>query len=90
MNIAGTVGAKQWTRIACVVFLCTAPVALTACQSDPDIDITKLAGETDPPEVLYNQGLANHAGLAERLMDSALRDSLRERRVADLGAGEGR
>jgi molecular chaperone DnaK (HSP70) len=34
----------------------------------------------------------NHATqqLAERLMDSALRDSLRERRVADLGAGEGR
>jgi predicted RNA methylase len=28
--------------------------------------------------------------LAERLMDSALRDSLRERRVADLPAGEGR
>lgn len=59
MNIAGTVGAKHWTRIACVAFLLTAPVALTACQSDPDIDITKLAGETDPPEVLYNQGLAN-------------------------------
>jgi molecular chaperone DnaK (HSP70) len=34
----------------------------------------------------------NHATqqLAERLMDSALRDSLRERRVADLRAGEGR
>ncbi|MGH7358716.1 MAG: Hsp70 family protein, partial [Candidatus Rokuibacteriota bacterium] len=29
-------------------------------------------------------------GLAERLMDSALRDTLRERRVADLPAGEGR
>ena len=28
--------------------------------------------------------------LAERLMDSALRDSLRERRVADLPAGEAR
>lgn len=32
---------------------------LSACQTDPDIDITKLAAETDPPEVLYNQGLAN-------------------------------
>ncbi|GEO83784.1 MULTISPECIES: outer membrane protein assembly factor BamD [Alphaproteobacteria] len=32
---------------------------LTACQSDPDIDITKLGIETDPPETLYNQGLAN-------------------------------
>ncbi|WP_426123035.1 outer membrane protein assembly factor BamD [Pararhizobium sp. PWRC1-1] len=34
-------------------------VLITACQNDPDIDITKLAAETDPPEVLYNQGLAN-------------------------------
>jgi outer membrane protein assembly factor BamD len=32
---------------------------LASCQSDPDIDITKLAAETDPPDVLYNQGLAN-------------------------------
>ncbi|WP_408605949.1 outer membrane protein assembly factor BamD [Ciceribacter selenitireducens] len=32
---------------------------LAACQSDPDIDITKLGIETDPPEALYNQGLAN-------------------------------
>ena len=28
--------------------------------------------------------------LAEHLMDSALRDTLRERRVADLPTGEGR
>ena len=28
--------------------------------------------------------------LAERLMDSALRDTLRERRVADVPAGEAR
>jgi len=32
---------------------------VSACQNDPDIDITKLTAETDPPEVLYNQGLAN-------------------------------
>ncbi|WP_458574651.1 outer membrane protein assembly factor BamD [Rhizobium sp. PDO1-076] len=32
---------------------------LASCQSDPDIDISKLATETDPPDVLYNQGLAN-------------------------------
>ena len=30
-----------------------------ACQSDPDIDITKLTAETDPADMLYNQGLAN-------------------------------
>jgi outer membrane protein assembly factor BamD len=32
---------------------------LSACTSDPDLDITKLAAETDPPEQLYNEGLAN-------------------------------
>ena len=29
------------------------------CTSDPDLDITKLSAETDPPEQLYNEGLAN-------------------------------
>jgi outer membrane protein assembly factor BamD len=32
---------------------------LSACNSDPDLDITKLGVQTDPPDVLYNQGLAN-------------------------------
>lgn len=32
---------------------------LASCQTDPDIDITKLEAETESPEVLYNQGLAN-------------------------------
>ncbi|MEV6576291.1 outer membrane protein assembly factor BamD [Streptomyces sp. NPDC051577] len=32
---------------------------VTACQSDPDIDITKLGVESDPPDVLYRQALAN-------------------------------
>ena len=32
---------------------------VTGCQTDPDIDSTKLGVETDPPDVLYNQGLAN-------------------------------
>lgn len=59
MIFAGIVGAKHWTRIACVCLLSAAPIALSACQTDPDIDITKLSAETDPPEVLYNQGLAN-------------------------------
>ncbi|MFB2550772.1 outer membrane protein assembly factor BamD [Ensifer soli] len=36
-----------------------AGLVVTACQNDPDIDITKLKAETDPPDVLYNQGLAN-------------------------------
>jgi outer membrane protein assembly factor BamD len=32
---------------------------LAACNSDPDIDITKLRADTDPPDKLYEQGLAN-------------------------------
>lgn len=51
---------KKAARIATVCVLMTAPgILLSGCQSDPDIDITKLTAETDPPEVLYNQGLAN-------------------------------
>lgn len=37
----------------------TAGGLLSACTTDPDIDITKLSAETDPPDVLYTQGLAN-------------------------------
>ena len=32
---------------------------LAGCTSDPDLDITKLSVQTDPPDVLYTQGLAN-------------------------------
>ena len=36
---------------------------LASCNSDPDIDITKLGLDADPPAKLYDQGLANlHAG----------------------------
>jgi outer membrane protein assembly factor BamD len=51
---------RRAARIALVsLTLVGAGQGLTACQSDPDIDITKLGVETDPPETLYNQGLAN-------------------------------
>ncbi|CAN7440860.1 outer membrane protein assembly factor BamD [Pararhizobium sp. LjRoot238] len=47
-------------RIAVIALAASATsVLVSACQNDPDIDITKLTAETDPPEVLYNQGLAN-------------------------------
>ncbi|MEK1933404.1 MAG: outer membrane protein assembly factor BamD [Pararhizobium sp.] len=47
-------------RIAVIALAASATSMLvSACQNDPDIDITKLTVETDPPEVLYNQGLAN-------------------------------
>ncbi|MCV9961011.1 outer membrane protein assembly factor BamD [Pararhizobium sp. BT-229] len=60
MVFAGQVELKKMARIAVIALAASATTVLvSACQSDPDIDITKLAAETDPPEVLYNQGLAN-------------------------------
>lgn len=51
---------RKTARIALVsLVLAGAGLGMTACQSDRDIDITKLGMETDPPETLYNQGLAN-------------------------------
>lgn len=44
---------------ACVV----ASAAIVAgCQTEPDIDINALVSETDPPDQLYNEGLANMEG----------------------------
>ncbi|WP_408962433.1 MULTISPECIES: outer membrane protein assembly factor BamD [Neorhizobium] len=51
---------RKTARVALVsLVLAGAGFGVTACQSDPDIDITKLGLETDAPETLYNQGLAN-------------------------------
>jgi outer membrane protein assembly factor BamD len=35
------------------------PFALSACQSDDDINLATYVEQTDPPDQLYNQGLAN-------------------------------
>ena len=60
MSHVGSVVVNKAARIASICVMMTVSGALlTACQSDPDIDITKLGIETDPPETLYNQGLAN-------------------------------
>jgi outer membrane protein assembly factor BamD len=60
MVLAVSVDMRKSARVAAVVLAAIAGSSLiTACQNDPDIDITKLTAETDPPEVLYNQGLAN-------------------------------
>lgn len=51
---------KKTARLALVsLAIAFAGAAVTACQSDKDIDITKLGFENEPPEMLYNQGLAN-------------------------------
>lgn len=55
-----SVGMRNTARVALVsLALVSAASMITSCQSDPDIDITKLGLATDPPEQLYNQGLAN-------------------------------
>ncbi|YCI03452.1 outer membrane protein assembly factor BamD [Ensifer sp. D2-11] len=60
MVLAVSVDIGKSARVAAVVLAAIAGSCLiTACQNDPDIDITKLTAETDPPDVLYNQGLAN-------------------------------
>lgn len=60
MVIAGQFELKKMARVVVITLAAAAgSVLITACQNDPDIDITKLAAETDPPETLYNQGLAN-------------------------------
>lgn len=60
MNHVRSVGMRKTARVALVsLVLAGAGFGVTACQSDPDIDITKLGLETDSPETLYNQGLAN-------------------------------
>ncbi len=60
MSHVGSVIVNRAARIASICVMMTVSGALlVACQSDPDIDITKLGVETDPPETLYNQGLAN-------------------------------
>lgn len=60
MAYAKPVAMRKTARIALVsTVIACAGLTVTACQSDKDIDITKLGFESDPPETLYNQGLAN-------------------------------
>ena len=60
MFVAGSVGVKKTARIATLMlFAAASSVVLSACQSDPDIDISKLGMETESSDTLYNQGLAN-------------------------------
>nr|WP_037073803.1 outer membrane protein assembly factor BamD [Rhizobium sp. PDO1-076] len=59
MSQVGSVVVKKAARVASLCVMMSLAGVLASCQSDPDIDISKLATETDPPDVLYNQGLAN-------------------------------
>lgn len=60
MNDLETGAMSKTVRAALVsLALLSGGALITGCQSDPDIDITKLGVETEPPEMLYKQGLAN-------------------------------
>ncbi|WP_188079855.1 outer membrane protein assembly factor BamD [Neorhizobium sp. P12A] len=60
MGFAGSDSMKITARALLVtLLLASTGMAVSSCQADRDIDITKLGVETDPPETLYNQGLAN-------------------------------
>ncbi len=48
--------------VAVALALGVTSAVISGCQRDPDIDITALAAEVDPPDVLYNEGLANLQG----------------------------
>lgn len=60
MKHVGSGAMKKTVRVALVsMLLAGAATLVTACQSDPDIDITKLGFESESAETLYKQGLAN-------------------------------
>ena len=60
MGFARSESMKITTRALLVSLLLAGTGAVvTGCNTKKDIDITKLGVETDPPELLYNQGLAN-------------------------------
>ncbi len=46
-------------RFALAAAVIAAPLMLSACASDGDVDLATYVEATDPPDVLYNQGLAN-------------------------------
>jgi outer membrane protein assembly factor BamD len=60
MKHVGSGAMNRTVRVALVsMLLAGAATLVTACQSDPDIDITKLGFESESAETLYKQGLAN-------------------------------
>ncbi|MGF9563939.1 outer membrane protein assembly factor BamD [Neorhizobium sp. JUb45] len=73
-NVRSSVIGKSARIAAISLVLAGAGMTVTACGTDPDIDITKLGLATDPPEQLYNQGLANmkagNMGEAARKFDA--------------------
>lgn len=60
MEFANTAALNKKVRFVLMsLALVASGVSLSACNSDPDIDITKIGANTDPADKLYAQGLAN-------------------------------
>lgn len=60
MEFANTAALNKKVRLVVVsVAIAVAGASLSACNSDPDIDISKISANTDPADKLYAQGLAN-------------------------------
>ncbi len=45
--------------VPAIAIAVAAPALISACASDNDIDLATYVEQTDPPDLLYNQGLAN-------------------------------
>jgi len=56
MQTARTTVPRAFPLLAAALAL---PLALSACASDDDVDLSTYVEQTDPADVLYNQGLAN-------------------------------
>lgn len=50
---------RRVRTVATVLPVLLAPLFVSACASDQDIDLATYVEQTDPADVLYNQGLAN-------------------------------
>lgn len=50
---------KSARTVLLTLVLGTGGLLAAGCNSDPDLDITKIPASTDPADVLYTQGLAN-------------------------------
>jgi outer membrane protein assembly factor BamD len=60
MGFAGSESMKNTARALFVsLLLAGVGAVVSGCETHKDIDITKLGVDADPPETLYNQGLAN-------------------------------
>lgn len=59
VNPGKTTAKRSGSLLAAVMSVAMLPLALTACASDDDVDLSTYVEQTEPADLLYNQGLAN-------------------------------